>query len=278
MWKDKLSKDPIPFGWAVHENHPYHRNTYGTYDPATGKVSILGEKYQCFSTLGGVNGGRIAVLAIPEELKKRWGEEVPDIRIWYNEVNKNFFPLEVIEYQYKPWAEYEPWAVYEAVGGYKENVSKAILLDLPVRYAGIYTAYMKLRSLLPKVKPWYLLQVAHFLPACGAMISKGEKRATPDKVAYALTFMGGNHNHTLGRQNGVPVKNPLNKETPEKCFSKVGTCQGFWDKGPAAWEPPPSHGYIPLEWTWEEFAAWTEQFIKEETKRGQKKEAPAHCG
>lgn len=231
----------IPMGWNVFTFTPWRKDTYIEKDFCgewtAPRVDI------CFSV---VNWGGTAATRIDKKFwyKESWYPKWPG-RSWWKEVNKYFFPVK-IEKNYG-----HEWAVVE-----KSSLIKFTLLDIPARYPGMYYAYLKLRKMLPHQNPWYLLQVVHMLPVCTYMVD--DAQCTSDVVGYALKMEGGNSSHALGYMCGVQ---PITKETFKERLERSHRCEQLFG---SMWID--DNKYIPLEWTWEQFAKWADQYITEQTQ------------
>ncbi len=168
------------------------------------------------------------------------------VECWYRDVKKFMHPLKVLNLKGKTWA------CFRGKKSRAENMLMMTLLDFPQRYPNMHYAYWKLRGLLWREDPWFLFQVAHFLPSCQpVLIPKEEYKG---KLAEALTLYGGGRGHVIGNDHGIFEFRDSFKSAL-RATANGGGVNGFFPAGNKEYPNP--------LWTWNEFAEWTQALLRE---------------
>lgn len=194
----------------------------------------------------------------PPGIVRLWMKEilklVPDAYI-EKEANTGYWTQErTVVVPIKQWDDGTQWK------GYAMSSVRAMfmLLDFAPRAMGSFLAYIELRKRLPKENPWFLFQIAHFIPQCHVY---GHHFLKPEAHGKLVEGSGmhadRNTNHVLGQMMGefplIPTLDAALKGANET--GSVST--GFFGKSDPTKCPDPDA-------TYDEFAEYAEQYLKRE--------------
>jgi hypothetical protein len=212
----------------------------------------------CFSRFWGfLGGGELGVMLDPDALRNRlffqntsfFPNDVATItKKWYEEVNVNFFPV---------WMDkkYTDYATFSSVDHPRANTIRMMFLSIPLRYPGVFLVYTKLRELLPEENPWYLMQIAHFIPFCDPIIqwSPRAKEVISGTLAESIVLPGGNANHSLHDPWGITL---LESSFDSRLFQALD-CMSFLGER----SKRDDKKFPDLTLKWEGFAEWAKAYI-----------------
>jgi hypothetical protein len=222
------------------------------------KGKKLGEQVDqiCFGAMGGWPRAKDNVVGIVESDaaikahikpfadKEFGGDAVKALAWWWGECIKMGQPAHKVEEKSFEF-------VLPYTHSYTQLLGRLTILDLPQRFPALCRVYKKLQERLPKAKPWWLLQIVHFLP--------GDKLGNPlpdeNLVGSAGCLPYDRSVHMLGSMDGEfqfqPSLERALEDAKESCLNR-----GFFYVGQNKYPHP--------RWTWDQFAEYAENYMKQQ--------------